>query len=116
MVTNRRQRHQAFLTCRTVGHAWFQIPAEFASYGDPLWFSCERCDTQRRDEIGSGGQLIKRAYKYPDGYQGYWSDIYPDAAPTRSDFRQMLLAENIVKTRLNRIAGKSGLEKRKGRT
>jgi len=83
--------------CRTVGHAWFRIPAEFATYGDPLWFSCERCDTVRRDEIGSGGQLIKRAYKYPDGYQGYWSDF--DTTPTRSDFRQMLLAEALNKKR-----------------
>jgi hypothetical protein len=102
-----RRDADARLLCRTLGHAWFIVPAEReAKYGDPMWFRCERCTTERHDDVSRGdGQLYARQYVYPDGYSGYFDDMF-DEAPTRSDFRRMLLTEHILKSQ-RRKAGAS---------
>jgi hypothetical protein len=87
------------LLCRTLGHAWFTIAAEKASkHGDAMWLRCERCATERHDDVGRGnGELYGRSYHYADGYQRAWDDMFVET-PTRSDFRRMLLTEYYLKS------------------
>ena len=86
------------LLCRTLGHAWFPIAAEKASkLGDPMWLRCERCATERHDDISRGsGELFGRQYVYAAGYSHAFDDRFAQT-PTRSDFRRMLLVEHILK-------------------
>jgi hypothetical protein len=95
------------LLCRLLGHAWFPIPAEKATkYGDAMSFRCERCDTERHDDVGRGnGELYGRRYVYQDGYQHHWDDMFTQS-PTRSDFRMMMLEveDRITKARQTRKA------------
>lgn len=109
MVNNKARypRTAAYLLCRTVGHAWFPIPANYATYGDPMWFRCERCDCERRDEVGGGGKLLKRIYVYKEGYRGYFQNTFEEA-PTRSDYRLMLLQQAIIKSRDKRAQQENG--------
>lgn len=95
-----RRQTDARLLCRTLGHAWFTVPAEKASkYGDAMWLRCERCDTERHDDISRGnGDLFGRQYVYPDNYQHAFDEMF-DETPTRSDFRRMLLTEHYLKVR-----------------
>jgi hypothetical protein len=65
-----------------------------------MWFRCERCNSERRDEIGSGGELLKRIYVYSPGYAGAYSDY--EVKPMAADFRLMLLNSEIMKTRSRR--------------
>src|SRR3954469_23361855 len=91
----------AYLRCRTLGHAWFDIPASKpgALGGDPMWLRCERCGAERHDSISfSTGDLLGRRYQYQDGYQGAFNDQF-EAAPTRADFRRMLLGELVEANR-----------------
>lgn len=93
----RMKNADARLLCRTLGHAWFPVPAEKTSkYGDPMWLKCERCDTERHDDISRGnGELFGRQYVYPDNYQHAFDDMFEET-PTRSDFRRMLLVDHIL--------------------
>lgn len=59
----------AHTACRTVGHAWYSIDAQYLpDWGTPMHFCCERCDTKRFDTIDEHGQLSTRSYRYPEGY------------------------------------------------
>ena len=93
----------ANLLCRTLGHAWFTIPAEKASkYGDAMWLRCERCATERHDDISRGnGELYGRQYVYADGYRHAFDDRFAET-PTRNDFRLILLTEHILNVRNGR--------------
>jgi hypothetical protein len=75
------------------------VPAEKTSkYGDPMWFRCERCDTERHDDVSRGdGQLYGRSYVYQDEYRHYFDSQFTEA-PQRSDFRMLLLNEYILKS------------------
>lgn len=91
-----------FMRCRTLGHQWDDIPAEKpGTFGDPLWCRCLRCTMVRIDEIGGGGKLVKRRYVRPDGYQHAFT-VDGGVAPTRSDFREMLLMQRIREARNGR--------------
>lgn len=105
MAQRRNGQADARLLCRTLGRAWFPVPAEKSSkYGDAMWLRCERCDTERHDDISRGdGQLYGRQYVYADGYSHAFDDQFPEA-PTRSDFRRMLLTEHYLKLRAVRNA------------
>lgn len=95
------------LLCRTLGHAWFVVPADKPSkYGDPMWFRCERCDTERHDDVSRGnGELFARQYVYADDYQKAFDERF-DHTPMRADFRLMLFDE-IIKSTQNRRSKKS---------
>ncbi len=98
MTTTRRRPGSAadFLTCRTLGHAWDPIPADGPARGggDPWWLRCVRCATERHDDLNwMTGELVARRYVYPDGYAVDRDDW--DVAPTRQDFRRMLLTEHL---------------------
>lgn len=101
----RYSQHASFLMCRTLGHAWGPIPAERLGRlgGDPLWLRCERCNTERHDAISIvTGDLLTRQYVYQESYQHAFDRDFADAAPTRADFRRMLLNEAIIKQRSER--------------
>lgn len=105
--TRRQSTHAAYLACRTIGHAWEQVPAEAAGThgGDPMWLSCMRCTAQRHDSVSRAtGDLMSRQYVYPEGYQHAFDTQFADAAPTRNDFRRMLLAEVLSKRPFGRRA------------
>jgi hypothetical protein len=90
-----------FAMCRTLGHAWDQIPAEQlpARGGDPFWIRCVRCSTERHDAVDWGtGELIGRQYVYADGYLHAFDDDF-DVVPTRQDYRRMLLQEHLMRVR-----------------
>lgn len=93
------RKADANLLCRTLGHAWFPIAAEKVSkYGDPMWLRCERCATERHDDISRGsGELFGRQYVYADGYRHAFDEMFVET-PTRSDFRRILLTEHILKS------------------
>jgi hypothetical protein len=86
-----------YVMCRTLGHAWEEVPAERpAPYGDPWWLRCVRCTMLRMDYVTrSTGELLGRRYEAPDGYK--WAE--EDAAPTRQDYRRMLFAEHLQHVR-----------------
>jgi hypothetical protein len=96
--------------CRTLGHAWEEIPAERpAPYGDPWWLRCVRCTTVRMDYVTrSTGELLGRSYDHPGDYKTAFEDYYPDATPTRQDFRRMLFAEHLAHVRHLRAVRRAG--------
>lgn len=101
MGTKRQTQERLFLTCRTLGHAWFVIPADSPSGGgDPFWMRCERCLTERHDTVSySSGALITRQYVYPDGYRDAFDEQFSEVAPTRQDFRRLLIAAVVLDRR-----------------
>lgn len=97
-MADRFNQTARYLLCRTLGHSWFPIDATESRYGDPMWLRCARCNTERHDEISMGsGELVHRKYVYIDSYREAFRNDFADAAPTRSDFRRMLLAEHLVR-------------------
>jgi hypothetical protein len=63
-----------------------------------MWLRCERCATERHDDIGRGsGELHARSYVYADGYRHAFDEQF-DVTPHRSDFRMLLLNEYILKS------------------
>lgn len=102
---NRYGQTTSYLMCRTMGHAWDVITADRMPRlgGEPVWMRCERCHTVRRDAVDTtSGRLLARQYVYDDSYRHAFDTAFADAAPTRSDYRRMLLAEHIVKQRAAR--------------
>lgn len=93
--------HSDYVMCRTLGHAWEEIPADRpAPYGDPWWLRCVRCTMVRMDYVTrSTGELLGRRYEPPEGYRHAFDDGFPDAAPTRQDYRRMLFAEHLAHVR-----------------
>jgi hypothetical protein len=73
-----RDLESAFIQCRTLRHAWDEIPDDggtskrvFKESGGVarLMFRCERCSTLRREAWGKiTGTLLFRTYEYPDDY------------------------------------------------
>jgi len=85
-----------YTRCNTYGHSWFDYDNSDWTplFGTPLVLRCERCGTERRDVIGSQGQVIQRNYSYPEGYR-YGKGERPD----RAQFRLMLLEQRIREAR-----------------
>ena len=87
-----------YLRCNTLGHAWHDYDSTWnTEMGSPLTLRCERCGTERRDVIGTYGQLVTRSYVYPDRYK------YPKGTrPDRAAFRVMLLVQRLQEQRTTR--------------
>jgi acetone carboxylase gamma subunit len=79
---------QQFIRCRTLGHAWIDYDSNWKSeFGHPLTLRCERCGMERRDTVAFvTGELVTRHYTRPEGYA-----FKDKSAPTRSEFRALLL-------------------------
>lgn len=100
--TDRQRQAASFLRCRTLLHAWDDIPADAPPKwgGEQMWLRCQRCDTERHDEVHRGtGELLARRYVYPDGYRHAFDTQFTDAAPTRADFRRMMLESHLNRAR-----------------
>jgi hypothetical protein len=78
-MTARKNDHvsekiEAFITCRTLRHAWDPIGAgdRRPTFGSLVCLRCVRCGTLRYDRFSRlTGERIKSAqYVYPAGYQG----------------------------------------------
>jgi hypothetical protein len=92
----RRFSYGTYGDCRRLGHAWFDVPSDWqASMGVPCTYRCERCGTERREQIGPNtGELIGRRYAYPEGYH-----YTRDETPTKDDFRRMFVEQMIRRQR-----------------
>lgn len=69
-----------FETCRTLRHAWDVLSQLPASEYTPdvfcvLSLRCTRCTTERTDDLDVYGDLVRRKYDYPDGYQYSETDV-----------------------------------------
>jgi hypothetical protein len=94
-----------YLLCRSVGHAWDVVAADKLSRkgGVPVWLRCERCGTERRDAVSpTTGELWARQYVYDTSYRHSFDSQFADAAPTKSDWRRMLLGERLIQARAER--------------
>jgi len=96
--TTESHERDGFIRCNTMGHAWHDYDSNWSTgMGTPLTLRCERCGTERRDVIGSFGQLVSRSYAYPAFYK------YPKGTrPDRASFRVMLLTKRLMETKRGR--------------
>jgi hypothetical protein len=85
--------------CRRLGHAWFDVPSDWKpSIGYPLTYRCDRCGTERREQVGPNtGELVSRHYNYPEGYQ-----YAKDERPSKDEFRRMFVEQMIRRQRRGR--------------
>jgi len=92
LLTTQEYEKTQFIRCNTFGHAWFDYDNSDwePEWGEPLVLRCERCGSERRDTIGSNGNIVGRHYFHPDGYA-----YAKGTRPTRSEFRILLLAKKI---------------------
>lgn len=69
-----RDLEDAFVLCRTLGHAWEDNPHVTV---DSTWFRtakgvltlrCHRCGTERIDYLSQAMEVVSRMYRYPDNY------------------------------------------------
>jgi hypothetical protein len=105
-MPRRYSQVSGFLMCRTVGHSWDVIDATSSGKfgGNPIWLRCLRCNTERHDSFNANtGDLYTRQYVYQDSYRHAFDNNFGDAAPTRSDYRMMLLEQAIVRQRDKRM-------------
>ena len=89
-LTTRQYERTQYVRCYTIGHAWFDYDNSDwkPQFGDPLVLRCERCGSERRDTVGSSGQIVQRSYFHPDDYK------YPKGGrPDKGTFRKMLLEQ-----------------------
>ena len=86
----RFMEHREYVRCRTLGHAWddIPVPANEAIPGEAqIWLRCVHCGTVRKDRIGARtGYLAGRSYEYPEDYA-----LAGDEIPTRDEWRLTLL-------------------------
>lgn len=87
-----------YLRCRHRGHAWDDIPVtEKRTANAVIWFRCERCASERHDEINRfNGELISRKYIYPTGYK-----LPKDEKPTIQSLR--IFEIKYIKGKIRRI-------------
>jgi len=90
-----------FNDCRgMLRHSWHETDSTWfeGSDGTPFTIRCERCDTERRDVLGTNtGDLVSRHYIYPTGYR-----IDPAARPKIVDFRLAWLDDQIASMKARR--------------
>jgi hypothetical protein len=94
MPRRRTSDTDAYLRCRTYGHAWDEFaPIEMESpwYGWRLSLRCIRCSTERHDNIAyTTGFVMGRHYIYPDDYQMVG---LKDERPGKEVFREELFTK-----------------------
>ncbi|HEY7418514.1 MAG TPA: hypothetical protein VH593_25260 [Ktedonobacteraceae bacterium] len=77
----------AFVECRTLGHAWEQIPStKRPPFGEYIWTRCVRCTMERHDIVNRfNGRLESRHYYQPEGYKAEYIE--------RAEYRKMYLKQ-----------------------
>jgi len=91
--------------CRLIGHSWHEVDSNHwsATVGVPMTLRCERCDMERRDQVGrNDGEVVARSYRQPYAYA--WDKGVDDDSPRRVDFRLAWLQDHIAKTRADKRA------------
>lgn len=88
------------LVCRTVGHSWDDNPAGeiktiFSWY---IALRCTRCTTERFDFLNNAGEVMRRQYRYADGYRR----SRDDKSPTRLQVRVELMRRRIFARRVGK--------------
>lgn len=105
-MARRYSQVAGYLLCRTLGHSWFPIDALSVGKfgGEPIWLRCERCGTERHDSINAAsGDIYTRNYVYQESYRHAFDTNFADAAPSKADYRRLLLQEAIIKQRDKRL-------------
>jgi hypothetical protein len=67
---NLHQLKEAYLMCRSFGHAW-RLAHRGQLADSQLWsfiLSCRSCRTKREDVVTQRGGVVHRHYDYPEGY------------------------------------------------
>lgn len=103
-MSPRYRKATGFLLCRTLGHAWDVVDALSNSRygGDPIWLRCQRCSTERHDSVDRRtGELNGRQYVYDPGYRHAFDSSF-DVTPSKSDFRRLMLEDELVRRRAER--------------
>jgi hypothetical protein len=84
----------SFLACRDMGHVWHPFTARYVD-ADRVYLRtlrCNRCKTERVQELSMTGLIFRSWYKYPDGYAA------PDGTGhLLAEDRGSLRAESIVR-------------------
>jgi hypothetical protein len=93
-----------FDTCRTIGHAWFEVPRERTWDEHVVWHNCivlvcERCTMERFDGIDAYGGVGQRRYRRPEGYAYAKGEM-----PTRSELRLAMVRRKATSQRRRRPA------------
>ena len=57
------------LTCRDIGHRWRIAAYRRAEGGDIVRTLACRCGTARTETFAPGGEMVRRSYRYVDGYR-----------------------------------------------
>jgi len=83
-----------------IRHSWHIVPSDWTPmFGTPFTVRCERCNTERRDTLGTNtGEVLSRRYVYPDGYL-YGRDDYK---PTADEVRLLWIQREIEHARAAR--------------
>lgn len=97
--TDRRVIYGSYGDCRRLGHAWFDVASDWSpTLGHPLTYRCDRCGTERREQVGPNtGELISRHYAYPQGYS-----YDKGERPSADEFRRMFIEQMIRRQRSRR--------------
>jgi len=101
-LTRRIDPAEKYAECGVFGHAWDDEGAPSSwkpEFGWGLVAVCMRCTTERRDVIGSLGQVIQRSYWHPDDYS-----YHGGQRPSRADFRLALKAKRERQARARKKA------------
>lgn len=86
----------AFVLCRTLGHAWDDNPgaevdsALFRSSRGALALRCSRCATERFDYLNASLEVWQRYYRYPPHYTAIPGE------GTRPNLRAELLRRSLL--------------------
>jgi hypothetical protein len=103
-ITTAEHERLGYLRCNTIGHSWHDYDSTWTPmFGTPLTLRCERCGTERRDTIGVSGEVIQRHYSYPAHYK-----YAKGTRPSRSEFRQRLLAQRMQEAKEQRRLSRIG--------
>lgn len=64
------QLKDAYVTCRTIGHAWRPMTASWHPDQGAYYaaYRCTRCRTERRCWYDRHGRPASTSYDYPEGY------------------------------------------------
>lgn len=59
----------SYLLCRDIGHSWRPFRAFVQADGYRRTMRCQRCTTERHQDLSLRGHVLSSSYSYPEGYQ-----------------------------------------------
>jgi hypothetical protein len=83
-----------YAACRTFGHAWNARTERADGGGWLLILRCSRCTMERTDHVTpTGGRLIDRRYKQPEGYAVKRPKDNDEPVASREDWREKYIRQ-----------------------